>query len=245
MKNTITTLLSLLLTCSSLSAQEAHSNLEIQPLTEDCYVYTTFKDLGDYRFPSNSLYVVTGEGVVLIDTPWDTTQFQPLLDSIATRHGKPVVLCIATHYHDDRTASLEYFKKRGVATYTSRQTYDLCQQHHEKQAEYYFTKDTIFTVGGHQFETFYPGEGHTPDNIVVWIRNENVLFGGCLVKSTESKGLGNIADANLHQWPETIKNVQQKFPRAQFIIPGHFGWANPESLEHTLSLLKQNESSPK
>lgn len=33
----------------------------------------------------------------MFDTPWDTTQFQPLLDSIKFKHNMNVLMCIATH----------------------------------------------------------------------------------------------------------------------------------------------------
>lgn len=214
--------------------------LDITHLTGNFYVYTTYKDIGGRPFPSNGLYLVTGNGVVLIDTPWDETQFQPLLDSILKRHHAKPVLCIATHYHDDRTAGLEYFRSKGIQTYTSKQTLDLCKKHHEKKAEFSFKKDTVFNVGGNKIQTFYPGKGHTQDNIIIWFEQDKVLYGGCFVKSTQSAGLGNIADADLKAWPKSMRKLIKKFPRRQFIIPGHQSWTNNKSLEHTLKLLEQN-----
>ncbi len=214
-------------------------NLKITHLTGDYYIFTTYKPINGSPFPSNGMYCVTNSGVIMFDTPWDTTQFQPLLDSITNRHHKKVVVCIATHFHDDRTAGLEYFKSKGIQTYSSKQTFDLCREHHEKQAAFYFTKDTTFIIGNHSFQTYYAGEGHTKDNIVVWCNDAKILYGGCLVKSTENHGLGNIADANLNAWKTTIKNVINKYPKPTYVIPGHFGWTSNKGLQHTLKLLKQ------
>ena len=216
--------------------------LTISRLADDFYVYTTYKNLGGNWFPSNSMYLVTNAGVVLFDTPWDTTQFKPLLDSISARHKQQVVLCLSTHYHDDRTAGLTFLKSRGVKTYTSKQTRDLCRQHKEPEAEFYFLNDTVFTVGNRQFETYYPGKGHTADNLVVWFEKERILYGGCLVKSTENQGLGNIADAHLDNWARSIRKVIKKYPDPDFVIPGHFGWENNTGLKHTLHLLQQHNS---
>jgi metallo-beta-lactamase class B len=233
-----------LLTCIftyCLGAQTKNNKLDISHLHGNFYIYTTYKTLeGGALFPSNSMYLVTDSGVALFDTPWDSTQFQALLDSIEKRHHKKVVLCISTHYHDDRTAGLEFFRQKGIRTYTSYQTYQLCLLHHEKQPAHYFVSDTTFTLGGHHFSTFYPGEGHTPDNIVVWFNNEKILYGGCLVKSTDNSGLGNIADANLIAWPVSIKRLTKQFPKPAYVIPGHFSWTNNKSLKHTLRLLKKN-----
>ncbi len=220
--------------------QPASCSLKISNLTGSFYVYTTFRSLNGSLFPSNSMYLVTDSGVVLFDTPWDTTQFQPLLDSISARHNKKVVLCIATHYHSDRTAGLTFLKNHGVKTYSSQLTHTLCMQYKENQAEFYFTADTTFIVGNHKFETYYPGEGHTKDNIVIWFDKEKILYGGCLVKSTENNELGNIADANMSEWGKSIENVIRKYPGAAFIIPGHFGWTDNNALKHTLKLLQNN-----
>lgn len=222
-------------------SQAQRPKLVITKLTDHHVVYTTYKRLGSITFPSNSMYLVTQQGVVLIDTPWDSTQFQPLLDSIYARHKQEVVLCIATHFHDDRTAGLEFLKQKGIKTYTSKMTYELCTAKNNPQAASYFTNDTTFTVGTKTFETYYPGEGHSQDNIVIWFADERILFGGCLVKSTENNGLGNMADANLSTWGTTIENVMRKYPDPNVIIPGHFGWSSKHELQHTLRLLDEDK----
>jgi glyoxylase-like metal-dependent hydrolase (beta-lactamase superfamily II) len=215
--------------------------LAISHLTGDFYVYTTYRLFDGKPVPSNSMYLITDNGAVMFDTPWDTTQFQPLIDSIQLRHHKIVVLCIATHFHDDRTAGLDFLKHKGVKTYSSKLTFDLCKEHNEKQTAYFFTKDTAFTIGNHHFVTYYPGEGHTKDNIVIWFDDEKVLYGGCLVKSTAANDLGYLGDANLSEWPATVTNVMNRFPKPLYVIPGHFGWANNKGLEHTLQLLEEHE----
>jgi len=221
------------------SQNQTTDKLKISHLIGDYYIFTSYKPINGNPFPSNGMYCVTNDGVVMFDTPWDTSLFQVLLDSIVYRHDKKVVVCIATHFHDDRTAGLEYFNSKGIKTYSSKQTFDLCKEHNEKQAKYYFTKDTVFTFGNHSFQTYYAGEGHTKDNIVIWCKDAKILYGGCLVKSTDINGLGNIADANLNKWPTTIKKIIKKYPNPTYVIPGHFGWTSNEGLQHTLKLLRQ------
>ena len=213
--------------------------LKIVHLTGEFYVYTTYKVMDGSPFPSNSMYLVTPKGVVLFDTPWDTAQFQPLLDSIQLRHHQKVVMCIATHFHDDRTIGLTFLRQHGVKTYTSLQTDLLCQQNSNSRAQYVFTNDTIFNVGGYSFLAYWPGKGHTADNIVIWFGKQKILYGGCLIKSTSNVNIGNIADADVTAWPQTITNLIAKFPDAQYVIPGHFGWSGMDALRHTLDLLRK------
>ncbi len=214
------------------------SPLEIKKLSGNFYVYTTYNDFEGTPFPSNSMYLVTDSGVVMIDTPWDESQTLPLLDSIEKRHHLPVKICIVTHFHDDRTAGLNVLKKQGIKTYSSLLSFQKGKEDGSELAEFQFTKDTTFTFGGVKFETFYPGEGHTPDNIVVWFPKSKILYGGCFVKSIEAKGLGNVADANITNWPIAIKKTIKKFKSPRFVIPGHQNWLGKNALMHTLYLLE-------
>jgi len=223
----------------SLSAQTVA--LKITQLSNDFYVYTTYKPYKGTPVSANGLYVVTNKGVIMVDTPWDSTQFQPLLDSIENKHHQKVVLCIATHSHEDRSAGLEYYKQKGIKTYTSKQTDVISETTGEKRAEFLFNKDTTFTVGQYSFEAYYPGEGHTKDNIVIWFPKEKVLHGGCAIKSIEATDLGYVKEANLNAWPVSLNNIKQHCKDPMFIIPGHSNWASLKSIDHTLKLLKEHK----
>lgn len=221
-------------------AQNVQKPLEIQHIAGNSYNYITYGDGGGGNiYPTNSVYVLTKKGAVLIDGPWDPSQVEPLLDSIAKKHKQKVVLAITTHFHDDKTASLDMFKAKGIPTYAAQKTDEIALLRNEKRAQYHFSKDTVFQVGEYRFEVYFPGAGHTTDNQVVWIDKDQVLYGGCLVKSADSKGLGNIADANLETWSGSIENLIKKYPQAKFIIPGHHEWQDKNSLKHTLYLLQE------
>lgn len=224
---------------TTVRAQQKHPALQITHLTGPVYVYTTWVPIDGKPFPSNGLYLVTGEGAVVIDAPFDTTQFQPLVDSIRARHHQPVVLNIATHFHSDRTAALEFFRRRGVATYTTRLTDDYSRRGGQPRAEFVFDKDTVFNAGGYSLRTFFAGEGHSHDNIVIWLERDKVLYGGCLVKSVEATDLGYLGDANVAAWPETMRVLQRKYSQAVYVIPGHQAWGNASCLQHTLDLLEK------
>lgn len=224
---------------TSIFGQTGEAKLKITHLTGDFYVYTTYNTYQGNQVPANGMYLLTDLGVVLFDTPWDTTQFQPLLDSIQLRHGKNVALCIATHWHSDRTEGLEYYKQLGIKTYTTVQTDEWSAKNHKKRAEFLITQDTVFHIGPYTFETYYPGEGHTADNIIVWFSKEKILYGGCLIKGADAKNLGNLADANVTEYETTLKRVQKKCPDPEFIIISHSDWSNINSLKHSIKLAKK------
>jgi metallo-beta-lactamase class B len=99
--------------------------------------------------------------------------------------------------------------------------------------------DTTIVLGNTTLRVYYPGEGHTRDNVVVWFPGKKILFGGCFIKSLDAKGLGNIADANLDQWPNSVRTLDSIFSDARLVIPGHQSSGGKELLRHTLDLLEK------
>lgn len=231
--------ITLILTLTNVYGQADEVKLKISHLTGDFFVYTTYNTYEGSQIPANGIYLVTNDGVVLVDTPWDTTQFQPLLDSIKFKHNKSVKLCIATHWHSDRTEGLAYYKKQGIRTYTTVLTDEFSKKNNKKRAEFLMTKDTVFNIGQYAFETYYPGEGHTADNIILWFENESILYGGCLIKGVDADNLGYLGDANVKEYVTTLKNVQKKYPDPKFIIVSHSDWDNINSLKHSIRLAKK------
>ena len=224
---------------SNIFGQPSQAKLNISHLTGDFYIYTTYNNYEGSKLPANGMYLVTDNGVVLFDTPWDTTQFQPLLDSIKLRHNKTVAMCIATHWHSDRTEGLEYYKNEGIKTFTTSLTDELSKKNGKKRAQYLIERDSIFNVGKYSFQTYYPGEGHTADNIVIWFDKEKILYGGCLIKGADAENLGYLGDANVTTYHSSLKNVQQKCPSPKHIVISHSGWDNINSLKHSLKLAKK------
>lgn len=223
-----------------LAVAQKNTKLKFGKVNDNVFTYTTYQLFSGTQFPSNSAYLVTNEGVVLFDTPWDETQFLPLLDSIEKKHDKKVILCIATHFHDDSSAGLEYYTGKGIATYTSKFTKELAVKHNAKKALHTFETDTVFTVGGYRIETFYPGEGHSPDNIVIWLPKDKFLFGGCFVKSIENDNLGNLSDANVDAWDDSLRKLMAKYTKPDYVETGHFkgskGW---KAVKHTRNLVRK------
>lgn len=239
MRNAVLLTINFIFFLSALFGQTGDAKLKISPLTGDFYIYTTYNTYEGTQIPANGMYLVTNNGVVLFDTPWDTTQFQPLLDSIRLKHRQDVTMCIATHWHSDRTEGLEYYKQLGIKTYTTRLTDELCKKNNKKRAEYLIEGDTVFHIGPYSFETYYPGEGHTTDNIVIWFGKEKILYGGCLIKGADAENLGYLGDANVTEYYSTLKKVQKKCPDQKFIIISHSDWNDTNSLKHSIKLAKE------
>lgn len=231
-------ILVLLLVC--FSSFRSRAQLDFTRISDSSYVFTTYQTYKEAQISSHGLLKLTSTGVIMIDTPWDTTQFQPLLDSVKLKFNLPVVLVLSTHWHEDRTAGLDYYHKKGIPTYSTYATKNLCAEHHLPQSEFTFEGDTTFQIGNTVFETFYPGAGHSSDNIVVYFPADRLLVGGCFVKSAEAQDLGNLSDANIGMWRVAAKTLIKKYPKVKTVIPGHQKMTpGKKALKHTLKLARE------
>ena len=209
------------------------------PINSHFYIYRTFGVFGGVEYATNAAYLVTKKGVVLFDVPWQKTQYQSLLDSIEERHHVPVIAVFATHSHDDRAGDLSFYNKKGIKTYATTKTNALLKKDGKATSTEIIKIGKTYTIGGEKFIVDFVGEGHTVDNVVVWFPEYKILNGGCLVKSRVAKDLGNTKEANVIQWPKTIKKLQSKYSQATLVIPGHDEWKGGGHIAHTLELLSK------
>ena len=72
-----------------------------------------------------------------------------------------------------------------------------------------FTDLLTFDFNGEQIDCRYFGAGHSFENITVWIPGKKILFRGCLIKSINSEGLGNLSDAVVNDWDMTVEKVMK------------------------------------
>ncbi len=213
-----------LLISGTVAAQHNPFRIKTAHLTGNMYVYTSYGEFKNTVYAANAVYILTDKGAIIMDTPWSEDQTRQLLDTIAQKHHRKVIACIVTHFHEDRTAGLDLMRKQGIKTYSTVFTKELCKENNDPQAQYTFNKDTTFNIGGVKIQTFYPGEGHSKDNIVIWFPQTKVLYGGCFIKSAEATSIGNVADGNVKAWPASLAKVEQKFPNPKYVIPGHDEW---------------------
>ncbi len=126
---------------------QTSDDLKISQLSGDFYIFTTYQTYKDAKVPANGMYLVTNEGVVMFDLPWDKSQLQPLLDHIKAKHNKDVVMSVSTHFHEDRTNGIEFLRAKGAKTYTTTKTDELSQKKGYERAEFLLEKDKKFTIG--------------------------------------------------------------------------------------------------
>ncbi len=138
--------------------------------------------------------------------------------------------------YETMAAALELLKKSGKASKECLEAYKT--QKFKAPNRLFDIKEGLKLNEGEEIvEVYFPGESHSIDNVVVYFHNRKILFGGCMVKSLESKGPGFTGDANMQEWPESIEKVLKRFKNARIVVPGHGNWGDTKLLNHTIELL--------
>lgn len=216
---------------------EINPDLAIIQLTEQAWLHTSYLETEAYgRVPANGLLVFADTAIVLIDTPWNDALTADLFDWVSQKYQQNIDYVIATHFHADCMGGLAEAHRRGAHSYAVDLTRGICQEKSLPLPQQTFSDSLTLSFGRCAIELRYLGAGHTFDNIVVWLPSDRVLFGGCLVKSALTRDLGNMAEADLTSWPNTLRKLKTSFPLAKIVVPGHGAPGSLDLIDHTIQL---------
>ena len=209
----------------------------VSRLAHGIWLHTTTNLIeGVGYYPANGLIIEREIGGLLIDTGYRPGQGEALFDWSKRQLAMPITQSVSTHFHSDRTGGIAGLGANGVATLASPLTCALAKSHGLPVPRPLKGFGAGPYILGDDCELFFPGAGHTADNIVVWLPRHRILFGGCLIKSVTSNGLGNVADAVVPAWAGTVRKVRDRYAAAKTVIPGH-GAITGDPIARTLALL--------
>ncbi len=238
----------ILIECYFLNLQETppsekqvlREDLHVEPLVKDVWRHISYIDLPGFGWsPANGLIVVSGEEAAFIDLPWTDEQTSALFEWVSENLGARITTVIATHSHDDCMGGLKAAHQQGAKSYAHERTAVFAAESGKEVPQNTFKDSREIRVGSRTLKMHFAGGGHTNDNIVVWIPDERILFGGCAVRSAQAKHMGYTREAALDQWPKTVSVLLEEYGDARVVVPGHGKPGGNELLHHTLELLEQ------
>lgn len=225
----------MLLIVGSVYADEKLPDLNVEEIEKDVFLHKSYSHVNGFGLvSSNGLVVIDNKKAFIVDTPWSEKDTVNLVQWIEDRN-LVLIGSISTHSHEDRTAGIKWLNARSIPTYASALTNELLKKDNKEAAAKSFEGSEIMLADG-LIEAFYPGGGHTIDNIVVWLPKSQILFGGCFVRSVDSTGLGYVGEADIKSWSSSVENVLSRYPEIKMVVPGHGKIGGLSLLTHTKKL---------
>jgi metallo-beta-lactamase class B len=222
---------------SGLEAIKISKDVELIKLSDHAYVHVSYADLPKFgRFPSNGLILINGTEAFLFDTPVTDSLTMDLVSWIKDSMKLKIIGFVPNHWHVDCIGGLGFIIQQNIESYANQMTIDIAKSKGLPIPKYGFKDSLQLKLGDKLICCYYLGAAHTMDNIVVWIPSEQILFAGCMIKSVDSKDLGNTVDGDLTAYPKTIDKLKEKFPTAKIVIPGHGKFGGFELIKHTREL---------
>ena len=207
-------------------------------ISEHTYQHISFLDTENWgKVSCNGMIVVNKNEAIVFDTPPDNETSSELIEWITKSLNSKIMAVISTHYHIDNLGGLDEFHRQGIASHAFYKTVQLAKENSYPVPQNSFDEYLELKVGNEKVHINFFGEGHTCDNIIGYFPLENVMFGGCLIKAS-GDGKGNLAEANVEKWPETVRNIKIKYPNANTVIPGHGKTGSAELLDYTINLFE-------
>jgi glyoxylase-like metal-dependent hydrolase (beta-lactamase superfamily II) len=220
--------------------QPAPRKVEAQQVSPSAWFVQGDAALGspaNRNFISNAGFVVTQAGVVVIDALGSPTLARELLDAIARITPQPVTHVVITHYHADHIYGLQEFAKRGARIVAQRAALEYIHSDTAAQRlrvsrqelapwidaqtelvvpDQWIDGATELVVGGQRLLLQPVGPAHTPEDLVVSLPAEGVLFAGDLVFRGRVPFVG-LADSR--RWIAALEDLLKLQPKV--LVPGH------------------------
>ena len=167
----------------------------------------------------NSGLLVTDSAVVVIDTKMSGGA-DKLYKLAKEKAGNKKIIVINTHYHGDHVKGNHYFK--GCPIYIG--DYDrkfLSDNVSPEDMPDHFIRDNLYLdLGNETICLCNLGQAHTWDDMIVLLKNHQVMFTGDLVFNQINPFLKKESGANVDMWIMVLDKILA-IPGVKTYIPGH------------------------
>lgn len=200
---------------------------------------------------TNSLVYFGPKSITVIGATWTPETARELAEIIQRRSNLPITEVIDPSPDPEWSGGNAYWRSIGARILAVRATFDLLRRTwsvRNRWARRNFPGYPILplvlqtSVYPDHFElqdgavrAFYLGPTHTAGDIFVYFPHQRVLDAGSILKEQ----LGNLADADMHEYPRTLHRLQAMHLPIRIIISGHWSAVHgPDLIERYLRLLR-------
>lgn len=226
---------------ATMSANFADHGLKVEDfprwhqLAQNVYAYEDTLITSEVTFTTNSLIVVTNDGVVLVDGQDNETRAQALLGAINKITSQPLKYVVIASDHRDHVGGFPTIKQafpNAMFISSSASLRTMQDQKRSVLATETVDDERTLNLGGTEIQILNIGRGHTGGDLVVYLPASKVMFMGELYYRDL---FPSMITGYPSEWLATLKKAQSM--DATWYIPGH-GFAAGTAAELKADLLE-------
>ena len=194
----------------------------VHKIGPDLYAYISDNDAS-----ANSTFLVSDQGILVVDTGLNTQEGRKLLDKIRKVSQAPVRWIVNTHYHPDHRGGNSVVGPEALmisTEYTRSKLANSSQDNGLNQTV--GPKGIALYVGGHEVRIFHPGPAHTRGDLIVYFPDEHVVATGDLFLTNSCPAMD---DGDMENWIASLDQILA-LP-VEHVVPGHFELATKTELQ--------------
>ena len=202
-------------------------------------------------FNANAGFVISANSVIVIDALGTPPLGEALVKAIRTLTDKPIRRVILTHYHADHFYGLPAFKAAGAEVWAHKAGKEyfthgeaaarLAQRQKDLfpwvdehtrliEADRWLEGDSRFEEGGLHFRISFLGPAHSPEDLMVSVEEDGVVFCGDILFAGRIPFVGS---ADSRRWLAAIDQLAGLKPK--LLITGHGGHSTNTAADLTLT----------
>ena len=199
-------------------------------LAENVYAYEDLNgDLGsNLAFTTNSLIIVTTEGVVVVDGQGSVAKTRRLVEEIRKLTPQPIRYVVIGADHGDHVAGNSAFPPSAtlIAHPTSKKVIEAMAARPAQAGvppmpvpQETVSDRRVLRLGGTEMQILFLGRAHTGGDLQVFLPRENILFMSEVFFNRLYPSVGGSRSAYPIEWIDTIKKAQAM--NAAMYVPNH------------------------
>ena len=180
------------------------------------------------RGATSNIFIVTDEGIIVVDGTCDGGGQQWLKEELARRYDVPVRYVILSHDHEMHICGLQVFDDTAVTVaHRNALPHIVRESRNTSIPDITFEESMEIYLGGKRIVLYYFGPTHSDNLIQVHFPEEGVLVATDMVRSGKAIGLPDYRDSNVNNLIVALDQLA-KLDDVDIVVPGHAGLADQQ-----------------
>ena len=182
------------------------------------------------RGGTSNVFMVTDEGIIMVDATCDGGGMEWLKEELGRRFGVPVKYVILSHDHEMHICGLQVFDDTAVTIgHKNIREHIIREDRNTSLPDIVFETDSLeIYLGGQRAIVYYFGPLHSDNLVQVHFPDEGVMVATDLVRAGKSIGLPDYRDSNVNNMVDALWHLS-KLDNVDIVVPGHAGLADQQS----------------